>query len=111
MRHVLLRLHPWEERPRRPRRSWPATLHARGLELTFALPQNRDLVRDPARWRAALEEIGPRFTPYGRRFQIGQAINRSKWGIWNLARVRRAGARRRRRSCAAIRASSSSARR
>jgi hypothetical protein len=24
------------------------------------------------------------FTPYGRAFQIGQAINRSKWGIWTL---------------------------
>ncbi len=59
-------------------------LHARGLEVSFALPQNRDLVRDPARWRRALEEIAPRFTPYGRHFQIGQAINRSKWGIWNV---------------------------
>ena len=67
-----------------PRRSWRATLHARGLEVSFALPQNRELVRDPARWRRALEEIAPRFTPYGRRFQVGQAINRSKWGIWNV---------------------------
>jgi hypothetical protein len=52
--------------------------------VSFALPQNRDLVRDPARWRRALEEIASRFTPYGRHFQVGQAINRSKWGIWNL---------------------------
>ena len=28
--------------------------------------------------------IGPRFAPYGARFQIGQAINRSKWGVWNV---------------------------
>lgn len=82
-RHVLLRLHPWEE-DHAAEEELARELHARGYELTFALPQNRDLVRDPARWRRALEEIGPRFAPYGPRFQIGQAINRSKWGIWTL---------------------------
>ncbi|HKI86784.1 MAG TPA: hypothetical protein VKA53_08555, partial [Thermoanaerobaculia bacterium] len=49
----------------------------------FAVPQNRALVRDLDRWRAALTEIGERFTSFGRHFQIGQAINRSKWGVWN----------------------------
>ena len=83
VRHVLLRLHPWEE-DHAAEEELARDLHARGLEVSFALPQNRDLVRDPARWRRALEEIAPRFTPYGRHFQIGQAINRSKWGIWNV---------------------------
>jgi tRNA A-37 threonylcarbamoyl transferase component Bud32 len=83
VRHVLLRLHPWED-DHGPEEELARELHGRGLEVTFALPQNRDLVRDPARWRRALEAIAPRFTPYGKRFQIGQAINRSKWGIWNL---------------------------
>lgn len=85
-RHVLLRLHPWEEDhdAREVELELARELHGRGLELTFALPQNRELVRDPARWRRALEEIAPRFAPYGRRFQVGQAINRSKWGVWNL---------------------------
>ncbi len=83
VRHVLLRLHLWEE-DHGAEEELARELHSRGLEVTFALPQNRDLVRDPARWRRALEAIAPRFTPYGRRFQIGQAINRSKWGIWNL---------------------------
>ncbi|HSK80621.1 MAG TPA: lipopolysaccharide kinase InaA family protein [Thermoanaerobaculia bacterium] len=80
---ILLRLHPWEE-DHTAEEELARELHARGYELTFALPQNRELVRDPARWRRALEEIGPRFAPYGPRFQIGQAINRSKWGIWTL---------------------------
>ncbi|HEX6901807.1 MAG TPA: lipopolysaccharide kinase InaA family protein, partial [Thermoanaerobaculia bacterium] len=85
-RHVLLRLHPWEEDhdAHDAEEELARELHGRGLELTFALPQNRELVKDPARWRRALEEIGPRFSPYGRRFQVGQAINRSKWGVWNL---------------------------
>lgn len=80
---VLLRLHPWES-DHAAEEELARELHARGHELTFALPQDRALVRDPARWRAAVEELAGRFTPYGRRFQVGQAINRSKWGIWNL---------------------------
>jgi tRNA A-37 threonylcarbamoyl transferase component Bud32 len=83
VRHVLLRLHPWEE-DHTAEEALARQLHAQGCELTFALPQNRDLVRDPVRWRRALEEIAPRFAPFGRRFQVGQAINRSKWGIWNV---------------------------
>ena len=82
-RHLLLRLHPWQE-DHRAEEELAAELSRRGYDLTFALPQNRDLVRDPARWRASLACLGERFTPYGRRFQIGQAINRSKWGVWNL---------------------------
>jgi len=46
------------------------------------IPQNRELVRDRKRWRAAVEELAERFSPLGRHFQVGQAINRSKWGIW-----------------------------
>jgi tRNA A-37 threonylcarbamoyl transferase component Bud32 len=82
-RHVLLRLHPWED-DHDAEEDLARALQARGCELTFALPQNRELVRDPARWRRALEAIGPRFARYGSRFQIGQAINRSKWGVWNV---------------------------
>jgi hypothetical protein len=84
VRHVLLRLHPWEE-DHTAEEELARELHGMGCELTFALPQNRDLVRDPARWRRSLEGLAPRFVPYGTRFQVGQAINRSKWGIWNLA--------------------------
>jgi tRNA A-37 threonylcarbamoyl transferase component Bud32 len=82
-RHLLLRLHPWQE-DHRAEEELAAELSRRGYDLTFALPQNRELVRDPARWRGALACLGERFTPYGKRFQVGQAINRSKWGVWNL---------------------------
>jgi hypothetical protein len=82
-KHVLLRLHPWEE-DHDAEEDLARELHGRGLELTFALPQNRELVKDPARWRRAMEEIGPRFMPYGNRFKVGQAINPSMWVIWNL---------------------------
>jgi tRNA A-37 threonylcarbamoyl transferase component Bud32 len=81
VRHLLIRLHPWEE-SHAAEEELARALHARGCELSFALPQNRDLVKDPGRWRAAVERLAAAFTPYGRAFQIGQAINRSKWGIW-----------------------------
>lgn len=85
-RHVLLRLHPWEDDHDREE-ALAKALFDRGLELTFALPQNRDLVKDltddGTRWLDAVEELAERFVPYGRHFQVGQAINRSKWGVWN----------------------------
>jgi len=84
VRHILIRLHPWEE-THTAEEELARALHAEGCELSFALPQNRDLVKDPARWRAAVERLAAAFTPYGRAFQIGQAINRSKWGIWTLS--------------------------
>jgi hypothetical protein len=79
---ALLRLHPWE-RDHDAEEALARALAERGVELTFALPQTRELVRDRARWRAAVEELAGRFARYGRAFQIGQAINRSKWGVWH----------------------------
>jgi hypothetical protein len=81
-RRALLRLHPWQER-HDDEEALARELAARGVELAFALPQNRALVKDRARWRAAIEELAARFRPFGRRFQIGQAVNRSKWGVWS----------------------------
>ena len=79
---VLLRLHPWEP-DQRQQLELARRLAERGVDLTFALPQVRELVRDRARWRAAVRALGEAFLPWGRRFQVGQAINRSKWGLWN----------------------------
>jgi tRNA A-37 threonylcarbamoyl transferase component Bud32 len=81
---VLLRLHPWDVDHDEEERLAEALVGS-GHELAFAIPQNRDLVRDRARWRAAVEELAERFTPFGRQFQVGQAINRSKWGVWTRA--------------------------
>ena len=78
---LLLRLHPWQ-REHDAEERLAARLAEAGHELTFALPQTRELVRDRERWRSAVEELSERFRPYGRRFQVGQAINRSKWGVW-----------------------------
>ncbi len=82
VRSALLRLHPWQEE-HGAELELARELAGRGVELAFALPQNRELVRDRARWRAAVETLAATFAPFGRAFQVGQAINRSKWGIWS----------------------------
>jgi tRNA A-37 threonylcarbamoyl transferase component Bud32 len=81
VKHVLLRLHPWEA-DHGDEEVLARDLRDRGYDLAFSLPQSRDLVRNPTRWRQALDELAARFSPLGRTFQIGQAVNRSKWGIW-----------------------------
>ncbi len=81
VRHALVRLHPWQER-HDDELALARELHARGYELAFSLPQNRELVRNRALWRRAVETLAELFLPYGSSFQIGQAINRSKWGVW-----------------------------
>jgi hypothetical protein len=88
VRDLYLRLDTWDEAARDSEEELARELAARGHALTFGIPQDRALVKDPERWQSALEEIARRFTPYGRRFQIGQAINRSKWGIWRYDEYR-----------------------
>ena len=55
-RRAMIRLHPWQER-HDDEQALARALAARGVELTFTLPQNRELVRDPARWEAAIAEL------------------------------------------------------
>lgn len=81
VRRALLRLHPWQESHQEELRL-ARELKARGFELAFSLPQNRELVRDPRLWRDRVGAIAEQFHELGAAFQIGQAVNRSKWGVW-----------------------------
>ena len=109
-RHVLLRLHPWEE-DHAAEEELARELHARGLELTFALPQNRELVKDPARWRRAMEEIGPRFAPYGRASRWARRSTAASGGSGTCSEYVAPRARGLGRSCAGSPGSRSWARR
>ncbi len=82
VRDVLLRLHPWQQE-HSEELELARELWGREYALAYSLPQNRELVKDPRRWRRSIEEIAEAFLPYGKHFQVGQAINRSKWGVWN----------------------------
>ncbi len=81
VRRVLLRLHPWDD-DHEAEEALAQRLNDGGIEVAFSLPQNRELVTDLPRWERAIEALAQRFTPFGRHFIIGHAINRSKWGIW-----------------------------
>jgi len=48
--------------------------------LLFNILQCRDSVTQPARWRRALEAVFSRLSHLSPYFQIGNAVNRSKWG-------------------------------
>ncbi len=81
---VLLRFHLWQgvdEDLLRLARSLAAP-GRRPLDLVFQLGQDRSLVKDLDLWRRRVESAVHQLAPYGRRFLIGQAPNRSKWGIW-----------------------------
>ena len=88
LQQVLLRLHPWQQE-HRAELELAKELQEQGRELVFALPQDRELVRDPALWRRRIEELVGLFRPFGTTFVVGQAINRSKWGIWRYSEYRR----------------------
>lgn len=79
--YALLRLHPWEAEFE-AERVLAEELVTQGQELAFALPQDRSLVREPDLWRGRVRALAETFAPLGRTFQIGQAPNRSKWGVW-----------------------------
>jgi len=81
VRHALLRLHPWED-DHEAEHALAQRLCDAGIEVAFSLPQNRELVTDLPRWESSVEALAQTFTPYGRHFIIGHAINRSKWGVW-----------------------------
>lgn len=77
----LIRLEPWQQ-DHRAELELARELAACGHDLAFSLPQNRELVRDPALWRRSIEAIAESFLGDATAFQIGQAPNRSKWGVW-----------------------------
>lgn len=79
---VLLRCHCWEGSVD-AEADLARELHRLGCRITLALPQTRELVRDLERWRGAVRERAERLLPFADTVQIGQAPNRSKWGLWN----------------------------
>lgn len=81
---VLLRFHLWQDLDRELLRL--AEILSRRAprpgDLVFQLGQDRSLVRDSGLWLRRVEEAVAALSPLGSRFLIGQAPNRSKWGVW-----------------------------
>jgi len=64
-------------------------LHERGHPISLSLLQDRQAVRDPARWREFLERVLGEIGSCVDEVEAGHAINRVKWGIWHFDEYRR----------------------
>jgi hypothetical protein len=60
------------------------TLHGEGYPVSIGLVQDRKAVLDPERWAFFVSNVLERVGEYVDYAEIGHAINRVKWGIWNL---------------------------
>lgn len=63
-------------------------LRAAGHPVSIALVQDRQAVRDPARWRAFGESVLHGVGDAVEMVELAHAINRVKWGVWDLRELR-----------------------
>ena len=59
-------------------------LHNRGHAVALALVQDRRALREPKGWRQMVTLAFDRAHTFADFFEIGHAINRSKWGVWDF---------------------------
>ncbi len=59
-------------------------LHRRGHSVALALVQDRRALRDPRGWRQMTTLAFDRAHTFADFFEIGHAVNRSKWGVWDF---------------------------
>ena len=59
-------------------------LHRRGHSVALALVQDRRAIREPKGWRQMVTLAFDRAHTFADFFEIGHAVNRSKWGIWDF---------------------------
>ena len=52
----------------------------KGRDLLINILQSRQSVLDPSQWLDTIDQIITAFYPLTKTFQIGNAVNRSKWG-------------------------------
>lgn len=59
-------------------------LHAEGHSVTVALVQDRRAVLQPKSWQRFVERAAGSLSGFAEALEIGHAINRVKWGFWNV---------------------------
>jgi len=64
-------------------------LHTQRHAVSIALVQNREAVLEPSRWESFMEKVLYQTAGHTEYVEVGHAINRVKWGIWNLDEHRR----------------------
>lgn len=63
-------------------------LTAEGHQVTVALVQDRRAITQPASWQHFVDRAGGSLSGFVRGFEVGHAVNRVKWGIWNIPEYR-----------------------
>jgi len=63
-------------------------LHAAGHSVSIALVQDRAALNQPGAWRAFAEDVLGQVGDVIDAVEIGHAINRVKWGLWDFAEYR-----------------------
>ncbi len=59
-------------------------LQAEGHRVVVALVQDRRAVRFPDKWADFVNRAGGSLSGFVEAFEVGHAVNRVKWGVWNL---------------------------
>lgn len=59
-------------------------LHARGNSVALALVQDRAALLSPDSWAKMLEYVFAETQDFAEFYEIGHAVNRGKWGVWDF---------------------------
>lgn len=84
VRHVLVRLPLWEMRRLDEYVAFIQRSHAQGLSVLVNVLQDREHIEDLGLLRQDLAQIFQALAPYAHEFQVGNAINRAKWGFFSV---------------------------
>lgn len=82
---VLIRLYHHDPAAAEAAASIGKSLHKAGHDTAFALVQDRSAVRDPTRWRGFVDRMMELVASFAASVEIGHAVNRTKWGLWDPA--------------------------
>ncbi len=80
---TLVRIPSWEEERLDDYVGFIEFLRNKQKDVLIALLQRRQDVLAPDQWESFLREVFSRFPGQNACFQIGQAWNRTKWGVWD----------------------------
>ncbi len=83
VRHVLIRMPLWEMDRIDEYVGFVRRFHEQGCQILINVLQDREHIEDSQLFRSDLRLIFQCLMPYAQEYQIGNAINRSKWGFFS----------------------------
>jgi hypothetical protein len=84
VKHVLVRMPLWEMDRLEEYKAFIQRLHEQGLTILINVLQDREHIEDLALLKQDLTQVFQTLEPYANEFQIGNAINRTKWGFFSV---------------------------